>query len=160
MPSDELPSRKRPPHHPYIEAANRSNILLLTVCTRGRKPILARDKVHDLLITSWMLADKWLVGRYVILPDHMHLFCSPVQHVESKLRNWVSYWKAAVTRQWPYPNERSIWQKNFWDRQLRRGESYTAKWKYVQNNAVRHKLVDSSDDWPYQGEINEFRWHE
>mgnify|MGYP003875432317 CR=1 FL=1 len=53
-----------------------------------------------------------------------------------------------------------FWQRDFWDTQLRRGESYSAKWKYVRHNPVRAGLVPSADLWPYQGELNVLRWHE
>src|SRR6266566_2545894 len=48
----------------------------------------------------------------------------------------------------------SIWQREFWDRQLRRAESYEEKWQYVKNNPVR------VEDWPYQGEVNVLEWHD
>ena len=61
---------------------------------------------------------------------------------------------------WPRPPENPVWQRAAWDRQLRRGDSYAAKWEYVRNNPVRHNLVPRPDDWPYQGEVNELIWHE
>jgi len=33
--------------------------------------------VHDLLCSVWREATAWLVGRYVIMPDHVHLFAAP-----------------------------------------------------------------------------------
>jgi hypothetical protein len=51
-----------------------------------------------------------------------------------------------------------VWQRHHWDRQLRRGESYSEKWDYVWNNPVRHKLATDAAEWPYQGELNELRW--
>jgi len=53
-----------------------------------------------------------------------------------------------------------LWQKNFWDTQLRQGNSYAAKWDYVRNNPVRHNLVTRVEDWLYQGELNVLRWHD
>jgi len=38
-----------------------------------------------------------------------------------------SFWRAEVTRRWPYPAEKPIWQRDFFDRQLRNGESYHQK---------------------------------
>jgi len=46
----------------------------------------------------------------------------------------------------------------FLDTQLRRGESYDAKWDYVVANPVRAGLVSKSEDWPYQGEMNVLTW--
>ena len=50
--------------------------------------------------------------------------------------------------------------REFWDRQLRRAESYEEKWQYVKNNPVRHGYVSRVEDWPYQGELNVFEWHD
>ena len=54
----------------------------------------------------------------------------------------------------------SIWQREFWDRQLRRVESYEEKWQYVRNNPVRHGFVSRAEDWPYQGELDVLEWHD
>lgn len=54
--------------------------------------------------------------------------------------------------------EHPIWERHFWDRQLRRGESYSEKWQYVVTNPVRAGLVQRVADWPYQGELNVLPW--
>jgi REP element-mobilizing transposase RayT len=53
-----------------------------------------------------------------------------------------------------------VWQDGCWDTQLRKGENYGEKWQYVRNNPVRKGLVNSPDDWPWQGEIHVLEWHE
>jgi len=47
----------------------------------------------------------------------------------------------------------TIWQAEFFDHVLRSSESYSQKWDYVKENAVRAGLVVSVDDWQWQGEI-------
>jgi REP element-mobilizing transposase RayT len=76
------------------------------------------------------------------------------------LKKWISYWRNLATKGWPNRDQIPIWQREFWDRQLRRQESYAAKWDYVKNNAVRHGLVAKAQDWPYQGELNPLAWHD
>ncbi|MCS6910465.1 MAG: hypothetical protein NZM11_07840 [Anaerolineales bacterium] len=196
------PSRRHPAHPPVIEALNRSIIVFLTVCTKDRQPILANPFMHDLLIHAWSIADHWLVGRYVIMPDHIHLFCAPATWPTMPLKNWVTYWKSLVARalrghgplaggSGSTPTDydgaggtapsitgaggtapsitgaggtapsrpRELWQRDYWDTQLRRGESYSAKWEYVRRNTVRAGLVSDIADWPYQGELNILDWH-
>lgn len=58
------------------------------------------------------------------------------------------------TRAWPHRAQVPIWQREFWDRQLRRSESYAKKWHYVSDNPVRNGYVRRAEDWPYQGELN------
>jgi REP element-mobilizing transposase RayT len=149
-----------PIHLPVNDLGNRPNIVFVTVCTKNRKPILAFDDVHAILLDAWRAHGAWQIGRYVIMPDHIHLFCAPSMHEHPALVRWISAWKAQVTKVWPRPLERPVWQRSFWDRQLRRGESYSAKWEYVCGNPVRHGLVESAGAWPFQGEMELLKWHE
>ena len=47
----------------------------------------------------------------------------------------------------------NVWQAEFFDHVLRSSESYSQKWDYVKENAVRAGLVVSADDWQWYGEI-------
>jgi putative transposase len=152
--------RKTPVHFPVYEKGNLSSIVFLTVCTKDRKPILAHDDVHDVLLRAWRDAGEWSVGRYVIMPNHIHLFCGPAKFEYPSLMKWVKYWKTVASRHWPRPDEHPVWQVDSWDRQLRRGESYSTKWEYVAQNPVRHGLVLRADDWKHQGEMNVLPWHD
>ena len=122
--------------------------------------MLANDRAAALLLKAWKAATFWIVGRYVILPDHLYMFCAPNTFPPQPLKNWISFWKNHVTRAWPDRDEIPIWQAEYWDRQLRRGESYDQKWDYVENNPVRHGYVRRPEDWPYRGELNVLEWHD
>ncbi|MDR2980863.1 MAG: transposase [Puniceicoccales bacterium] len=154
------PDRRLPAHLPPVDVFNRTTLIFLTVCTKDRKPILAKKDVVALLLDAWQQSAHWKIGRYVILPDHIHLFCAPALHDPLPLKRWVNFWKNLTTRQWPNEEEKPVWQKDYWDTQLRKGDSYGAKWKYVQQNPVRHRLVSLAEDWPWQGELNSLQWHE
>jgi len=151
--------RRHPVHWPPHERNNRPILIFLTVCTKKRKRILNHHTANQVLLHAWSEADAWLVGRYVVLPDHLHLFCAPVRR-EVSLANWVKFWKARASAHWPVRDEQPVWQIDFWDTQLRRGESYAQKWDYVWRNPVRHGLVTRPEDWPYCGEMNSLPWHE
>jgi len=154
-----MPRRKAPPHMPPLSFGNRSEIFFLTVCTRRKKALLARQDVHTLLIESWRKANSWLVGRYVLLPDHLHLFCAQQSEIVS-IQHWCAYWKRLCSKNWPRPGEYPIWQKNLWDTQVRSADWYEARWQYVLQNPVRHGLVTEPDLWPYKGELNVLEWHD
>ena len=150
--------RKSPVHLPACEIFNAPVIVFLTVCTKARKPILTDNQTHTLLLEAWRAAAAWLVGRYVIMPDHLHLFCAPTEHDSLPVANWITFWKSYAARRWPRANDSPVWQRHFWDRQLGRSESYDEKWNYVMENPVRAGLVARSEDWSFQGELNELRW--
>ncbi|MCA1659790.1 MAG: transposase [Verrucomicrobiaceae bacterium] len=149
--------RKHPIHLAPREAHNRSIIVYVTLCTKYRRKILATPEAHDAIVEWWKAATAWLVGRYVVMPDHIHFFCTPNGIDAPSLEKWMSYWKSMVTRTLRQPKD-SLWLRHHWDRQLRRGESYSEKWEYVCRNPLRHGLVADTADWPYQGELNELRW--
>jgi putative transposase len=69
--------RKHPAHHPFVERHNEPIIVFLTVCSKDRKRILASADVVHVLENAWASAESWLVGRYVVMADHVHLFCAP-----------------------------------------------------------------------------------
>jgi REP element-mobilizing transposase RayT len=152
------PARRHPPHFPPIECHNTPIIIFLTVCTKNRKQLLASEVSHCLLGAAWAKQPTWLVGRYTIMPDHIHLFCAPADLIPMPLESWVRFWKFYVTKHWHDPSQLPIWQRHFWDTQLRKSESYEEKWDYVFENPVRAHLVKKSEDWPYQGELNLLDW--
>lgn len=156
----DLPRRKKPAHFPSVESGARSIIIFLTICTKRRRPLLASDQAAKLIVDAWTSAGFWRVGRYVILPDHIHLFCAPNTFPPEPLKNWIAFWKNHVTREWPNRDQVPIWQSAYWDRQLRREESYAEKWAYVENNPVRHGYVRGAEEWPYRGELNVLQWHD
>jgi putative transposase len=153
-----LPYRRNPAHPHVHENLDEPTIVFLTVCTAARQPILACQDVAELLLTCWSDKPAWIVGRYVIMPDHVHLFCAPAAFPGRPLIQWVRYWKSCAARAWPRPGEQPVWQRDCWDTQLRRGDSYAAKWEYVLANPVRAGLARHAADWPYQGELNALRW--
>jgi REP element-mobilizing transposase RayT len=91
------------------------------------------------------------VGRYVILPDHLHLFVQGGRNFV--LGKWIKGLKRAVATALEAQGSELIWQPGFFDHLLRNDESYAQKWEYVRENPVRAGLVAERDQWPHQGEI-------
>ncbi len=145
--------RRNPTEGKYF--IDRGYIILVTVCTLHRKPWLANPKVHSLLHDTWRQSTVGIVGRYVILPDHVHFFASPGDGA-MEIDSWNKYWKSRFAMKYLEPTCK--WQSRSWNSRLRTGESYNAKWDYVRNNPVRHGLVKHAEDWPFCGEISELFW--
>jgi len=154
MPNDEKPSRKHPASG-VLHLPHQPTIVFDTVCTRDRIPWLANDDVHELLREVWQEATGWLVGRYVIMPDHIHYFAAATESA-IEFKNWVRYWKSQYTKRHQVAEHR--WLTDDWDTRMRGARQYEEKWEYIQANPVRHKLVSRPEDWPYRGEIHELRW--
>jgi len=146
---------RRHPHHEVIFKDGAPTIVFITVCTRDRVSWLASPAVHDCLVSIWRQARAWYVGRYVLMPDHLHLFASPGA-LELPLKNWVTYWKSQFSKL--HQNSAHRWQSDYWDTTVRGIDRYEEKWVYALNNPVRKGLVEHADAWPFQGELFELRW--
>jgi REP element-mobilizing transposase RayT len=152
--------RGKPPRLQRIFQTYDAPLYFLTFCTRDRQPILATDSVHDAFRSYANNGQERYgvaVGRYVIMPDHVHLFVRLPQSM--RVGVWMRGLKRALTNAIvPQKGEGNIWQSSFFDHLIRHSESYSEKWAYVHENPVRAGLVEKADDWPYQGECVHVRW--
>jgi REP element-mobilizing transposase RayT len=137
-------------------------LYFVSFATRDRKSIPSLDRAQLALeqyahcaIAKFNVA----LGRYVLMPDHVHLFVRGGRNFT--LSSWIGGLKRAISAALLKEAEairlplqkRSLWQPGFFDHILRSEESYAEKWNYIRDNPVRSGLVESADDWPYQGEI-------
>ena len=141
----------RPPRLHWIFQSYDPPIYFITFNTHRRKRLLANVVVHNAFVEfARSGVERGIaVGRYVIMPDHVHLFVRGGP--DFVLGQWVRVLKRklskAVTSRLPH------WQSGFFDHLIRHSESYSEKWQYVCENPVRVGLVDAAEDWPWQGEI-------
>ena len=149
-------NRKHPAHPAPVERFNESIILHVTVCLKDRQHLLNHPIAHAVLRAVWRLSGKWTVGEYVIMPDHVHLFCTPAVRPSIPVKTWVKFWKREVGI--AYPELKHIWQRDCWDTQMRSREMYDEKLSYVRQNPVRAGLVEEAEEWKYAGRIKVLRW--
>ena len=133
-------------------------IYFVTAVTYNRRRILNCADVHDSFIQFGLRARErgaW-VGRYVIMPDHIHLFVAFTADSVS-LSSWMKSLKNAISKVLTNATfDGPHWQKGFFDHVIRSEESYQQKWLYVLENPVRADLVKAAEDWPFAGEIIDF----
>jgi putative transposase len=150
--TNNLPVRKYPGRGVIRPSLESGKMVFLTACISQRKHLLANQQVHTTLRAIWSFqALRWRVSRYVLMPDHLHLFCSPEEFDDYDIEAWVKFWKSEATRQLAW--KPGLWQKGCFHHRIRSDESFTAKWTYVEQNPVRAGLVRESKDWPFQGYI-------
>jgi putative transposase len=159
------PGRRTPAKGVHISLAGPSWVFL-TVCTEKRERWLAQTSVQRILHDVWeRTATAWLVCDYLLMPDHLHLFCAP-HDLEFTIERWMGFWKDQLTKNLKSqggaatPPYRIVgrFQTGGFHHRLRDGESYSQKWQYVRENPVRAGLVARPEDWPYFGRVHEIRW--
>jgi REP element-mobilizing transposase RayT len=172
-----------PPRLPVLFQRFDTPLYFVTFNTLLKRPLLANDLVHAAFLNFAERGLKFKVatGRYVLMPDHLHVFVR-IGH-DMTLRRWESGLKQSLGKALAQLGHKpttfplrgvvpalraedratgstlktklkSFWQPGFFDRLLRRDESYAQKWDYVWRNPVRAGLVERPEDWPYQGEIH------
>ena len=132
-------------------------IVFLTVLTADRRRWLACDDNHRLIRDAWQEADAWITGHYLLMPDHLHLFCSTVS-VEFSIEQWITFWKSRFTKRHRQPDW--TWQSRGWHHRMRTAESYAENQHYMWQNPVRAGLVAKPEDWLWQGKLHDLIWRE
>ncbi len=130
------------------------NWVFLTVCTKDRERWLADRLVQQALHCIWeKKATAWLVSDYLLMLDHIHLFCAP-HNVNFTIERWIGFWKDCFAKQ---VGKSAGFQPGGFHHRLRSDESYADKWRYVRENPVRQGLVKQSEGWPYFGRVRDIR---
>jgi putative transposase len=149
-------------HLPHLNPFSRHPTVFLTVVAHNRRSLLACQEACDVLVDIWSRSattDGWFVGRFVLMPDHVHLFARPAVNAKP-LADWMQTWKSLSSRRIAAALKTAppVWQKDYFDRFLRSADNYQEKWRYVEMNPVRKGLCSQPAAWPWHGELSELRF--
>src|SRR6476469_3422111 len=99
----------KPQRLEYIFQKYERPLYFITFCTTRRAPILANEGVNNAIIQYGKLGTPRNVslGRYVIMPDHIHLFVRGPE--EFHVGAWVAGLKRVVAA--AVSGGRGIWQR-------------------------------------------------
>jgi putative transposase len=102
------------------------------------------------------------IDAWVLLPEHLHcIWTLPRESSDFSMR-W-NLIKTGFSRraksifhveEWMNDSKRkhretTIWQRRFWERQIRNDREYQVYMDYTHFNPVKHGLVERIVDWPY-----------
>ena len=135
-----------------------------TVVTFNRRPWLCQDFAREALrnaIKEVRNTYPFLIDAWVSLPNHLHcIWTLPEQDKEFSVR-WRLI-KTSVTKKCApllqhkeetgsrkKREERSLWQRRFWEHTIRNERDFEAHCDYIHYNPVKHGLCSSPKDWPY-----------
>ena len=125
-----------------------------------RRDLLTRHIGHLYAAIGRVLARHPLTTEaFVVLPDHLHaLWRLPEGDADYPTR-WALI-KGAFSRSLAPDHhrgrasrrrrgERDIWQRRFWEHEIRNDRDYRLHLDYIHYNPVRHGLVSRAADWPW-----------
>ncbi|HEY4272651.1 MAG TPA: transposase [Candidatus Udaeobacter sp.] len=137
-----------PPRLPAILLPwEKSIIYFVTICVKERHKVIDRPEVFEAIETAVTKLQKWHVLAGVIMPDHVHWVVSPAADRNLSIRDFSHGFKRTLRK--CFGAQSWEWQRGCFDRLLRSDENLWRKWIYVQDNPMRHGLVQRANDWPY-----------
>jgi putative transposase len=132
------------------------NIFFLSINAKDRAPWMANPSVQSSLEKIWRAeATAWHVGYYLLIPDHIHLFCATYD-LHFGIDQWIAYWKSLFSKE--HSDQPWEWQRRGVHHRLRDRTEYEQKLIYVRENPVRKGLVNNPTDWPFQRRIHDLQW--
>jgi putative transposase len=136
-----------------------------TVVAYRRRPIFCapllraalREAIHTVRLTRPFVVDAW-----VLLPDHTHCIWTLPDGDNDYSTRWAEikrYVTSAcrdrlhdprlLTRAARQRNESTIWQRRFWEHQIRDEFDMEKHVDYIHFNPVKHGQVRQVGEWPY-----------
>jgi putative transposase len=147
----------------YHRAKTPGATYFFTVVTYQRQHLFHSREMVNLLRAAFhsvKTEHPFAIDAIVILPDHIHcIWTLPKGDANFSLR-WQRI-KSKFSRLCPesYNQERSasrlskgeqaIWQRRFWEHQIRDEVDFTRHVDYIHYNPMKHHLVKKPRDWQY-----------
>jgi putative transposase len=149
----------------YRRANTTGATYFFTVVTYQRRNFLCDDDARVALRDAIIKARErhpFQIDAWVLLPDHLHaIWTLPPDDANFTLR-WQQI-KRHVTQQCGHRlhenalmneskhkhRESTLWQRRYWEHQIRDEADYQRHMDYVHYNPVRHGLVARAIDWPH-----------
>ena len=162
----------------YRRARTPGGTCFFTVVTYQRQPILCLEQsieAIDNILKDVIKTYPFEINAWVTLPDHIHcLWTLPEGDSDYSIR-WalikkgftkrmkgLSQIKAVQTPSRERRREGVIWQRRFWEHQIRDEDDYNAHMDYIHYNPVKHGLVKNPIDWRHSsfGKYVDIGWYE
>ena len=145
-------------------------VYFFTLATYKRQKILLDSSNIQLLkksITIVKSKHPFVIEAIVILPEHLHClltlpdkdhdFSTRLRLIKTEFsrkcdtRN-QSLFKIEQSRR--LKKEKHIWQRRFWEHQIRNEKDFSSHMDYIHYNPVKHGLAHSPKDWRHSSFIN------
>ncbi|MGF1525164.1 MAG: transposase [Leptolyngbyaceae cyanobacterium] len=147
----------------YRRATTPGATYFFTLVTHNRKPLFNHPETVQLLRDAFRTVKQrhpFTIDAIAVLPDHLHcLWTLPPgdANFSTRWRLIKTYfsrhcperykWQRSLSRL--KKQEQAIWQRRFWEHQIRDESDFERHVDYIHYNPVRHGLVATLCDWPY-----------
>ncbi|SFB36792.1 putative transposase [Collimonas sp. OK607] len=149
----------------YRRSLSAGSTFFFTVVSYRRQPILCDDTFRNALRQSVEMVRAqrpFTIDAWVLLPDHLHCIWTLPEGDADFSTRWRLI-KRAVSKTCRHAYHRSdwlnasklshrestIWQRRFWEHQIRDEEDFSNHVDYIHVNPVRHGYVKHVVDWLY-----------
>jgi putative transposase len=149
----------------YIRAKAPGGTFFFTVVTHRRRKILTRPESREILrvvLAEVRREHPFAIDAWVLLPDHLHCLWTLPEGDNDFSRRWglIKARFSQKARSWFHQEgwmtdsrerhrESAIWQRRFWEHQIRDEDDLQKHFDYIHWNPVKHGLVSRAGDWPY-----------
>ncbi|MCK5270179.1 MAG: transposase [Sedimentisphaerales bacterium] len=149
----------------YRRAKFEGGFYFFTVVTYNRRPFLTHDLARDCLRQVWRETKQkreFEVIALCLLPEHLHCVWKLPEEDCDYSGRWAAI-KSGFSRRYLSSGgiegsqsdsrikkrERGIWQRRFWEHQIRDEKDLQRHVDYTHYNPVKHGLVKELEDWPW-----------
>lgn len=149
----------------YRRATAAGSSYFFTVVAYRRQPILCDEAIRNALraaIETVRTSRPFAIDAWVLLPDHLHcVWTLPDGDADFSTR-WMNIKRAVslacredyrrtdwVSASKLKHRESTIWQRRFWEHQIRDENDFARHVDYIHFNPVKHGHVQQAGDWPY-----------
>jgi putative transposase len=125
----------------------------ITFSCYHRLPHLTCDKTRQAFITALERARtkyKFRVYGFVLMPEHVHLLVSePEQGTIASAVQSLKKSSSLLTTRIDVERATALWQKRYYDRNIRDYAEFMEKLQYLHRNPVKRGLVQRAEDWAW-----------
>ncbi len=145
----------------YRRARQKNGTYFFTLVTHNRRKFLCNPDNIKLLREAFrevMARYPFTINAHVILPDHLHFmwtlpngdddFSTRWRLIKSFFtRNCAPQYKNPPSKSRQTKKEQAVWQRRFWEHEIRDNRNYAGHMDYIHYNPVKHGLARAARKW-------------
>jgi putative transposase len=136
-----------------------------TVVTHRRRPLFSNPAIRSTLAQAIRFVRDirpFSIDAWILLPDHMHCIWTLPEGDADYSTRWATIKRyvssnsartlhdaALSTSSRQKKRESTIWQRRFWEHQIRNEDDFERHMDYIHFNPVKHGYVQQVMDWPH-----------